>query len=265
MPEYKKRSSVIRIITSSTFLIMIIANIMANSLPINGMNTGQIADSYPNFFAPAGYTFSIWGLIYLLLALHIIYDFGFFKGKSNSVNVRLINKIGIPFSISSVANAAWIISWHYNQLFISLILMFIILIMLIRITNEINKRIMSPREVFFIRIPFGIYFGWITVATIANVTIFLVSIGWRGFGIPEHIWASIILITGMIIGVMILLKNQNIEYGLVLIWAYFGIYIKHTSAAGFSGKYMAVIYTVILCMVIFAITNVYVLFNKNKN
>lgn len=265
MADYKKRNFRIKIITALTFIIMILVNIMANTIPINGVNTGDVSDSYPNLFAPAGYTFSIWGLLYVMLAFHIIYEFGFFKGKNVSVNVRLLNKIGILFSISSLANAAWIISWHYNYIFISMVLMLTILILLIYINKEINKRSLTRRQVFFIRAPFSMYFGWITVATIANATVLLVSMGWGGFGISENIWTVLILITGMSIGTVTLLKDRNIEYGLVLIWAYFGIYIKHTSAAGFSGRYIAVIYTVILCMVIFAITNVYVLFNKNKN
>lgn len=265
MPEYNKRNYKIKIMTALTFLIMIAVNIIANALPINGIKTGQVSDSYLNLFAPAGYTFSIWGLIYVMLACHIIYEFGFFKGKNVSVNIRLLNKVGIAFSISSLANAAWIVSWHYDQIFISMIFMLIILILLIYINKEINKRVLSLRQVFFIRAPFSIYFGWITVATIANVTVLLVSIGWKGFGIPEHIWTSIILIAGMAIGAITLFKIKNIEYGFALIWAYFGIYIKHTSIEGFSGRYTSIIYIVVLCIIILVIADVYIFLDKNKN
>ncbi|MGO1368662.1 MAG: tryptophan-rich sensory protein, partial [Senegalia sp. (in: firmicutes)] len=137
-----------------TYIAMIATNALANILPINGLTTGEVSDSFENLFAPAGLTFSIWGLIYLLLGLYSLYQAGLFR--DNNRRVKLLNSVGIIFSISSIANAAWIFSWHYKVLSLSILLMLVILISLITIVKKINK------EKLFISLPFSIYFGWIT-------------------------------------------------------------------------------------------------------
>lgn len=206
---------------------MITVNALANILPINGRNTGEVSDAYKNLFAPAGITFSIWGLIYLLLAGYTLYQLGIFHKENYNKNEELLNKIGIYFSISSIANVAWILTWHYDLIGLSMVLMLVILCCLILINQNLKKEnYLSTRDNIFIRIPFSIYFGWITVATIANATTLLVSFDWKGFGISEPIWTIIILVVGMFIGIATILKNRDIAYGLVIIWAYFGIWIK---------------------------------------
>lgn len=262
--ENKQVSTVIKIITAVTFLVMIVINALANSLPINGINTGQISDSYPNLFAPAGMTFAIWGLIYLLLAGHTLYQIGLFHGKSDMVKTELLRKTGILFSISSIANSAWIFAWHYRNIPLSMLLMIVILICLILIVQMINKEQLSTREKVFIKLPFSVYFGWITVATIANATVLLVSLNWNRFGISEPVWTIIILCIGMLIGAVTTIRNKDIPYGLVLIWAYAGIYIKHSSSNGFAGQYPEVIATVIGCLIIFLIALVYVLITRKR-
>ncbi|TWH83625.1 tryptophan-rich sensory protein [Sedimentibacter saalensis] len=259
-----KVKSSVKISVVVTFLIMIVVNALANILPINGQTTGEVSNSYPNLFAPAGVTFSIWGLIYLLLAAFTLYLLGFFQDYSDTIKANLLNKVGIVFSISSVANAAWIFSWHYNKIPLSMVLMLVILDCLIFINYLIKNERLTAKEKLFINVPFSVYFGWITVATIANATTLLVSIGWDGFGISEPTWAVIIIITGMLIGTLTMIINKDIAYGLVMLWAYAGIYIKHTSKSGFDGQYPAVIYTVIACMIIFILSEVYLLYYKRK-
>ncbi|WP_225419997.1 tryptophan-rich sensory protein [Methanohalophilus profundi] len=121
--ERNQPTLMIKIITTVTFSAMVIANALANALPINGLTTGQISDFYPNPFAPTGWTFAIWGLIYLLLAGYTLYQLGVFQDNENSVRNGLLSKIGILFSISSIANAAWIFAWHYQIIPLSLLLM----------------------------------------------------------------------------------------------------------------------------------------------
>ncbi|MFA9422212.1 MAG: tryptophan-rich sensory protein [Sedimentibacter sp.] len=259
-----KVKSSVKIIAAVSFLLMIIVNFMANTVPINGQTTGQVADSYPNLFAPAAITFAIWGFIYLLLAGFTLYLLGFFRGDSNAINADLLNRIGIVFSISSIANAAWIFSWHYNKIPLSVLLMVVILACLIYINCIIVNEKLTMREKFFIRLPFSVYFGWITVATIANVTTLLVSVGWNGLGLSEPFWAVVMIIVGMLIGVATISMNRDIAYDLVMVWAYTGIFIKHISKNGFSGRYPAVIYTVIACVIIFVAVGFYILLFKKK-
>ena len=262
----KKFTIPMKVMITLTFLLMITVNALANILPINGQGTGQVSDSYPNLFAPAGITFAIWGVIYLLLLCFTLYALGLFQKDKKTVKEGLLREVGILFSLSSIANAIWIFSWHYHQISISMVLMIAILACLIRINQLINKEnpTMTAKEKFFIRIPFSVYFGWITVATIANAIAFLVSLDWNGFGISDATWAIIIISVGAAIGLATMLKNRDIAYGVVLIWAYIGIWIKHTSASGFDGQYPSVITTVIVSIVLFAAAEVFLIIKKTK-
>ena len=246
-----KTNKTIKVLVLVTYLAMVIVNILANTLPINGIDTGKVSDSYPNLFAPAPVTFAIWGLIYLLLAGYTLYVLGFFRGKSYNDNPVLLERTGLLFSISSLANVAWIFSWHYLRIPLSMVLMVVILLCLILINRITAKARLNDREKYLVRLPFSIYFGWITVATIANATTLLVSLGWKGFGLSEPVWTIIILAVGMLIGIATMFHNRDIMYGIVLIWAYLGILIKHISASGFGRDYPGIIITVIICIVLF--------------
>lgn len=250
-----------KIFVALTYVVMIVVNYLANALPINNIDTGAVSDLYPNLFAPAGITFSIWGLIYLLLGLYVLYQFGVFS-KINLKNKNLLNKIGIYFIISSIANALWIFSWHYGLLYLSVLLMATILLCLIKINLLLRKN--KSKEFLFLNLPFSIYFGWITVATIANITILLVNLGWNGFGISDSIWTIVILLVGSVIGILTSLKNKDVAYISVFIWAYIGIIIKHTSSVGFNNQYPEIITAASICIVLFLTTIGFILYNKRK-
>jgi len=257
-----KKLNLISIFVLITYLAMIIVNGLANGLPINGMITGDISDSYPNLFAPTGITFIIWGVIYLLLAPHTAYQLGLFRKKGEEVKTALLKEVGILFSISSLANVAWIFAWHYKNILLSLLFMLIILVCLMLIYVRINKETLTANEKVFIRLPFSVYFGWITVATIANATTLLVDkLGSpvNLLGISEVVWTVVILLIGLAIGAFTTLKNRDIPYGLVIVWAYIGILIKHLLAQpdGFNSQYPAVIVTVIISLVMLVATLVF--------
>ena len=259
-----QRKEIIKIITVVTFLVMIVVNSLANILPINDINTGQVSDSYPNLFAPAGATFAIWGLIYLLLAGYTVYQFGIFQGNTTTDKTELINKIGILFSVSSIANASWIFAWHYDIIPLSMLLMVVILICLILINQLTSKEQFSKIEYFFIRLPFSIYFGWITVATIANATVLLVSLGWKDFILTDTSWTVLVIGLGLVIAIATMLKNRDIAYGLVIVWAYSGILLKHTSPEGLGSQYPVIINTTIVCIVLLLLAEAYLIISKRK-
>lgn len=252
----------IRILVVLTFLAMVVVNALANILPINGIGTGAVSDSYPNLFAPAALTFAIWGLIYLLLAGYTLYQLGLL-GRIEWGKDELLNKVGLVFSFSSVANTIWIFAWHYQVIALSMFLMLCILVSLIIIVNMIQKEHLSTKQKILIRLPFSVYFGWITVATIANVTTLLVSLNWNGFGIDEALWTTIIISVGALIGILVILKNKDWAYGLVILWAYLGILLKHRSVDGFDGMYLGIITTVVVAMVLVAVAVVYAFFKKD--
>lgn len=254
----------LKIITLVTFFIMIGVNALATLLPINGMTTGEVSDSYPNLFAPAGLTFSIWGVIYLFLFLYSIYQFGIFQKEEDLYKEHLFREIGILFLISSVLNSIWIFTWHYGVLWLSVTIMLGILLILIRINDITKDAELSLKDYVFIRFPFSIYFGWITVATIANITAFLVKLGFRGFGIGEAFWTVAIIIIGLVIASLTILRNIDIAYGLVVIWAYIGIYIKHISVDGWKSQHSSIIFITVASIVILSMVEIYTLFNLKK-
>ncbi|WP_324825951.1 tryptophan-rich sensory protein [Sinanaerobacter sp. ZZT-01] len=249
----------IRVSVLLTFILMIAVNILANAIPINGVTTAEVADFYANLFTPAPITFAIWGLIYLLLFGYTIYQF-IYKGRN--ITAQLMNRIGIYFLISSLSNAAWILCWHYFKIPFSMICMLLILICLIKIASENAKMQFSLKEWFFIRLPFSIYFGWITVATIANVATLLVYLKWDGFGISEVIWTVIAVSLGAIIGILTMLLYRDMAYGFAVIWGFIGILIKQLSPSGFQGEYKAIILTVSVAILLLFIAEVYLFLSK---
>ncbi len=241
------KNTYIKIFAGVSYVAMVIVNFLANSLPINNRSTGVISDAYPNLFAPAGPAFSIWGLIYLLLAGYVIYQF--VKKSQNIENI--LHKINPLFISTSIANILWIFAWHYDYIGLSVLIMTTLLVLLIKIADILRIEKFTTLSKILIWTPFSVYFGWITVATIANITVFMVSIDWNGFGIADFVWTSIILLVGALIGILRMQKDKNIPYGMVLIWAYSWILFKHMSIGDFGGQYQSVIVTVIVCLILF--------------
>ena len=260
--KIKTEDTILKIVTLISFIAMIFVNVLAVTLPINGISTGEVSDAYPNLFTPAGYTFAVWGVIYILLGAFSFFQLGWPRSKGNKVKHELQRKIRIYFIVSSIANVLWIFAWHYRIIPLSLMLMLIILLCLIWISriNAVEK--LSLTEKIFVRLPFSIYFGWITVATVANVTVMLVSLGWNGFGISQTVWTIAVLIVSMIIGMVTIFKSKDIAYGLVLAWAFSGILSKHISENGFNSEYPAIIVTISICIVLITSELIYILLPK---
>ncbi len=245
-----------------SYISMVTLNALANILPINGQNTGAISDSYPNLFAPAGYTFSIWGLIYVLLGLMVFTLLRQNNYLNNPLRNQGISRIMNLFILSSFANAAWILAWHYRRIGISVILMTVILVSLIMMMNILLRTSFSKEEIKWMKSPVGVYLGWITVATVANITTYLVSIGWNRFGISEEIWMMVILVVAAFIACATMLWSKCGAFGLTVIWAYIGIWTKHTSAAGFNGEFGGVILIIYVTVTLLTITTGFVVRNQ---
>lgn len=252
-------SKALKISISSTFLLMVIVNALANILPINGVSTGQVADAYPNLFTPAAVTFAIWGLIYLLLAADVLYQLGMVGGIQRKIPPAANNNVMVLFPLSSLANTAWIFAWHYQHIALSMLIMILLLVCLLAINIILFREQLTIKEQIFIRLPFSIYFGWITIATIANATTLLVSRGWNGWGLSEPTWTIIMLIAGIAIGVATTIRLSDIPYGFTLMWAYIGILIKHESETGFAGRYPQITVVVLICLLCLLAAICYVL------
>ena len=204
----------LKILSALLFVVMIYVNYLANSLPINGLSTGAVSNAYPNLFAPAGITFSIWGVIYLLLG--IVSVMFFFDG-----NKEVLQKVSWFFIISSALNSLWIFAWHYEKFGLSVLIMLLLLVSLIIINQKLSS---TPNGIF--KAAFGIYLGWICIATIANITVWLVSLNWSAFGLAHEIWTIILISTGLLIAIAAVFKFNNPFIALSVIWAFVGIAIK---------------------------------------
>ncbi len=259
----KSASLPVRIALTVTFALMVLVNGLANTLPINGRQTGEVSDAYPNLFAPAGITFAIWGLIYALLALHVLYQWGLFR-QSGGLSSAVLEKVGLLFSLSSLANTAWVFAWHYDLIGLSTLLIITILVLLVLINRAIRGMSLTTGDRVLVQIPFSVYFGWLTVATVANITVWLVSIGWSGFGLSDEVWAVVIIAVAATIGTVTMLRNRDIAYGLVLIWAFIGILIKHSSATGFAGAYGAVIATTMISLAVFLAAEIFIVVRNRR-
>jgi len=213
------------------FLGTVFVNALANILPLNGITTGELSDLYPNLFVPAGLTFAIWGLIYVLLAIFVIYQL-IPSVRRDAQKVDFVQKIGPLFFISCLANIGWIFAWHYRIVPLSLLLMLILLGCLLAIYLRLNigKSEATKSEKYLVHLPFSVYLGWITIATIANVTALLVDIDWMRWGLTQQFWAVAVIIVGIAIALSVLLTRKDIYYCLVVDWALLGILIKRLSA-----------------------------------
>ncbi len=223
------------------FVVMIVVNGIAGSTTLlNGQNTAAVSDNNPNLFAPAGFTFAIWGVIYLLLAGYVAYQLGWFgKLRRAKVSVATIERATPYFIATSILNVLWLFAWQYEVLWLSVVLMIGLLYSLVRIEEILKDKDYTMAERMLIRNPFSVYFGWISVATIANVTTWLVSMGWTGGGIKPDVWTIIMLIIGALLALVVMYRNMNCAYGLVFVWAFYGILSKHVNV--FDGQHQAVI------------------------
>jgi hypothetical protein len=213
----------------SNLLSVILAlgvNVLATALPLNGQNTGEISDRFQVYFVPAGYVFSIWGIIYLGWIAFTVFQFQ--PSQKESLRLR---RLGYLFALSNLANAAWLFCWHYNLFGLSVLVMLTLLGLLIAsyLRLNVNRTPVSPLEYWSVDVLFSIYLGWITVATVANITDWLYFVGWDAFGITAQVWAVIMLAAASLLGLAMVITRRDIGYLSVLVWAFIGIAVRQTA------------------------------------
>jgi len=210
--------------------VVLAINGLASALPLGGKTTGEISDSIPTLFTPAGYVFSIWGLIYLgLLA------FAWHQSRSQEPGESFVERIGYWFVASCAFNSIWIVLWHYEQFSLSLVAMLGLLASLIAIylRLDIGRRPVPASEKRWVHLPFSIYLGWISVATIANVSAVLYTLGWNGEPLSPEAWTIIMVIVAAVLGLAMILLRNEVAFPLVLVWALIGIVIKRMDPSYF--------------------------------
>ncbi len=219
-----KRITFVQIITVLVTVGVIGINALANILPLNGLNTGEISDRFEIFFVPAGYVFSIWGLIYLGLIAYSIY-----QALPSQAENPIFNKIAPFYWVGSLGNIIWLFLWHYEVFSWTILFMGLILVSLLLI----NRNLVHSEGLikWLVQLPFSIYLGWISVATIANASQWLYYLDWNGWQIAPELWAVIMVGVASLLGVLMSWRENDTAYGLVLIWAFAGIAVSQAETA----------------------------------
>lgn len=218
----------LRLLNLLAVLLTIAFNGLANALPLFGRNTGSISDQFPVLFTPAGYVFSIWGIIYLALLA-----FGIYQVLPSQRDNPHLERIGIWFILSCVFNCVWLTLWHSLNIALSTLAIIGLFISLLMIYLRLGIGIKKARALdsWLVNLPFSIYLGWSTVATIANISITLYALGWNGFMLTPQLWTVIVILTGAVIAIMITLRRHEVAFPLVIIWAFAGIWVKQNLTA----------------------------------
>jgi benzodiazapine receptor len=220
-----KTSSLLKWANVAAFVVTILVNALATTAVLNGKSTAEISDLYETLVTPAGYVFSIWSVIYILLFVFIV-----FQALPSQKEKAFQKEVGVLFVLSSVFNVVWIFLWQYEYITLSVLPMFALLATLIATYLRLNigKSTVSLREKLTVHLPFSVYLGWITVATIADIAAALVSINWDGLGLSDVTWAVLVIVIALIITLLVTFTRRDIAYGLVLIWALVGIAVKQS-------------------------------------
>lgn len=228
MTNVKTNPKIFQFFNIMAFVLVVVVNVLSNVLPLNGRTAGEISDLLPSYFTPAGYTFSIWSLIYLALLGYIIY-----QALPAQRERPYQQKIGWLFVASSAANIAWIFAWHFGFYALSVFLMISLLISLIAIYTRLKIGLpgqdISKTDLVFVHVPFSLYLGWITVATIANIASVAAYLGWNGFGIAGPVWSAIMMAVAVVVAGLLLFNRRDFAYAGVLVWALFGIRAAQTA------------------------------------
>ncbi len=218
-----QRDTLRQVVTIIGLVVTLIINALANILPLNGLRSGDVTAQFPVLFVPAAYVFAIWGVIYTGLTAFAIFQ----AQPSQRENPRL-RRIGGLFVVASLANSAWIFAWHYRNFPLSMLCMLVLLAALIGIYLRLGtgRTRVTPAETWAVRVPFSIYLGWITVATIANASQLLYVLGWDGWGIAPVTWTIIMLAAAVIVAALMAVTRRDVAYLAVPVWALIGIAIR---------------------------------------
>jgi benzodiazapine receptor len=218
-------SILFRFVNLTAFIVTLAVNGLAGTTLLNGRSTAQVSDLYSSPITPAGYVFAIWGIIYALLLVFVIYQL-LPKQKDKPFQ----RQIGVLFILSSIFNIAWLLLWQYDYITESVILMLALFSTLtaIYLRLGIGKSSASLSEKLCVHLPFSVYLGWITVALVANVAAALVSVGWDGFGLSAQTWTIIALVIVLAVTLAVIVARRDIAYSLVIVWALAGIAVKQS-------------------------------------
>ena len=224
-----QKVSTLKILNVAALVVVVLVNYLANALPINGVKTADISNKYFNEFAPANLTFSIWAVIYSLIIGVMIWQYV----NANEAKNKAISQFSTYFIANCLLNAAWLFAWHYEIFVLTIILMLGILYTLVQLNRIESKEFPTDLPTkWLLQSGFGVYLGWICIATIANITTFLVSLNFNKFGMTDTFWTGTVIGIGSITAAMLVVRYKNMYIGFAVIWALIGIVIRQNQLHG---------------------------------
>ena len=239
-----------QIVNGIVLVVTVVINYLSNTGIFNGETMATISAKYQNLFTPAGYAFSIWGLIYLGLFGFVVY-FGPFL-KQTREKEEVISKVGWWFSVSCLANCLWVITWLYDYTFVTIFLMLLLFVSLLQIIQNTRTIAFESnlKKLAFLKLPFHLYAGWISVALIADVAAYLTKIGWDGFGISATAWTLIMFVVALVIHLLMIWQCRMPAFGLVAAWALIAIAVANKGMN-------SVLYTAAMVVAIIVLLNLF--------
>ena len=207
------------------FIVTLVVNGLAGTTILNGRTTAEVSDLYSSPFTPAGYVFGIWGIIYALLTVFVIY-----QALPKQKNKHFQKQISVLFILSSLFNIVWLFLWQYDHIIWSVVVMFALLATLstIYLRLGIGKSSAVRTEKLCVHLPFSVYLGWISIATIANISVALTAASWDRFGIEAATWAVIIIGVAVVLSLIMLATRRDVAFNLVVVWALLGILVNQS-------------------------------------
>lgn len=238
------------IINAIALAITVFINYLSNTGVLNGNTMKTVSDKYHNLFTPAGYAFSIWGLIYLMLAGFVVYCF---FGVKKEHERRVVKQVGAWFAISCLINSAWVFAWLYHFTGVSVLLMVALLITLLAILFRTNAERTNPplHIVAWVWWPFALYGGWISVALIANTAAYLTKIGWTGWGLSQQQWTIAMIVVAGLLNVVVTWRRNLREFALVGAWGLAAVAVanKNTHVQIFTIALITAVIIVVSCTI----------------
>jgi benzodiazapine receptor len=229
---------VVNLVTLAAVLVL---NTLATTLPLGGRTTAEISDSFNLRFVPAGYVFAIWGLIYLALI-----GFAVFQALPRQQANPAVRATGYWFALGNVANAVWIVAWHYGYFTLTMAVMAILLASLIVIHRRLAALpAAGPGARWLVGLPFSLYLGWISVATIANASAWLVHLGWDGRPLDPVVWAALMAAVAGGLGAWLAYRYRDLVYAGVLVWALAGIVVAQAAYAPIAAASVAAVIAIL--------------------
>lgn len=227
---------ILSIINLLAFILMIYVNYLSGTGKINDISAGGVSSQYPTLFTPAGFTFSIWGLIYLF---NFIFSVRLFWMAMTGSKENDLEKLLKYFILSCILNISWIYSWHYDLMTVSVLLMLGLLITLILLYQSVSKKSYPSMWTYLSAYtPISLYLGWISIATVANISVWLSSLMWDGKPFNAAFWASLMVFVAALINLIILNKKRDVVFAFVYIWAAYGISIARSAEISDGGMWV---------------------------